>query len=170
MFKVAGAALEVLVRAIVRDELRAHLGPEGDYLMNVRQAPMSHQKLRRLVALGEIQGFRHGRETFIRASDFRTYVERRPVERQRIAVPEPKIDEAEDRRDEVRVAVGLQFADPKQQRAFELRLAGRRAGGGERAASLVRAEQQHRELLLKEKERQERVQRRRGEPIRNRRA
>jgi hypothetical protein len=89
-------------------------------------------------------------------------VERKPVEPRRIAVPELKVDEDEDRRDELRVAMGLAFTDPAAQRAFELRLASRRAAGGERAASLALAEQRHREYLIKERERQERAARRRA--------
>lgn len=166
-YRTAGAALQVLVRAIVRDEIRRHLGPEGDYLMNIRQAPMSRGKLMRLISMGEIEGFKHGRETFVRASDFRAYVERRPVPPRRIRVPEPAVDEEQERLDELRVGFGLVLTNPAEQRAFELRLAARRAAGGERAASLSRAEQKYQESLVKEKEREERAARRKLTKSRN---
>lgn len=166
-YRAAGAALDVLVRSIVRDEMRRHLGPEDERLMNIRQAPMSHGKLRQLIASGALEGFKHGRDIFVRASDFRAYVERRPVTTNRVAVPEPAVDPHEDRVDEVRVIAGLQYADPDKQRAFELRLAARRAGGGERAAALAQAERKRIEMAEAHKLQQERAQRRaakRGKP------
>jgi hypothetical protein len=158
--RAAGAALEALVRALVRDELRKHLGPEGDYLMNVRQAPMSPRKLRELIARGELAGFKHGRETFIRASDFRSYIERRPVAPRKISVPEPAIDPAQDAHDDLMVVLNLVPTNPDERRAFDLRLAQRRAGGGERAASLTRAEQEREQAALEKIRREERAARR----------
>src|SRR5690242_12888217 len=160
LFRAAGTALEVLVRSIVRDELRKHLGSEGDYLMNIRHAPMSQGKLRRLISDGAIEGFKHGREVFVRASDFRAYVERKPVAPRRILVPEPPIDPDLDELDAMRVQAGTAPRDPEERKAFELRLARRRAGGGERAESLARAERRRIESEREWHERQERLARR----------
>jgi hypothetical protein len=46
---------------IVREKLRQHLSPEADRLLNVKSAPMSASKLRRLIRSGEVPGFGTGR-------------------------------------------------------------------------------------------------------------
>jgi hypothetical protein len=78
-FRGAAASIENLMRAIVRDELRQHLGPEADHLLNVKTAPMSARKLRYLIRSGELHGFRHGKDTFISASEFRSFIEGHPA-------------------------------------------------------------------------------------------
>ncbi|MGD0679572.1 MAG: hypothetical protein ABSC94_29640 [Polyangiaceae bacterium] len=57
-FRGAGASTENLDRTIVREELRHHLGPEADHLINVKSAPMSARKLRALVRSGELRGYK----------------------------------------------------------------------------------------------------------------
>lgn len=160
LFRTAGGALEALVREIVRDELRKHLGPEGDHLMNVRQAPMSARKLRSLVKAGVLVGFKHGHDTFIRASDFRAFIEGRPVPPRSTTLREPPVDEEQDRHDEICVRCGLVPTDPEKRRAMDERLARRRAGGGERAAALAQAEQERLDWQEKERVREERRARR----------
>lgn len=160
LFRTAGGALEALVREIVRDELRTHLGPEGDHLMNVRQAPMTARKLRSLVKAGVLAGFKHGHDTFIRASDFRAFMEGHPAPLRRTTVREPPVNEEQDLHDELCVSVGLVPTDPVERRAFDERLARRRAAGGERAASLARAEQERRDREEKDRVREERRARR----------
>ena len=77
-FRGAAASVENLVRTIVREELRRHLGPEADHLLNVKSAPMSARKLRTLVRSGELRGYKHGKDTFVSASDFRAFIEAGP--------------------------------------------------------------------------------------------
>lgn len=168
LFRTAGGALEALVREIVRDELRTHLGPEGDHLINVRQAPMSARKLRSLVKAGVLVGFKHGNDTFIRASDFRAFIEGCPGLPRRTAVREPPVDEEQDRHDEIYVRCGLVPTDPEERRAMDERLARRRAGGGERAASLAQAEQARVEREEKDRIREERRARRQAASKRSR--
>jgi helix-turn-helix protein len=74
----AAAAIEHLVRILARDELRRHLGSEAEQLINVKAAPMSPRKLRELVRAGELPGFKRGRDTFVRASDLRSWIEGDP--------------------------------------------------------------------------------------------
>lgn len=150
-FRGASAAIEHLVRTIVREELRQHLGPEGDHLINVRDAPMSAGKLRALIRSEVLRGFKHGKDTFVSASEFRAFIEGRPVVRPN-QVPETPIDTSHDAEDEVMVSVGLVPRDPEKRRAFDLRLAQRRAEGGERAEALLRAEARRLELHEKYRE------------------
>ena len=93
----AGASIEHLVRTIVREELRHHLGPEADHLLNVKNAPMTARKLRRLVNSGELRGYKHGKDTFVLASDFRAFIEGRRIERPKpLVIPEPHPDAEHD--------------------------------------------------------------------------
>lgn len=157
----AGASIDNLVRTIVRDELRKHLGPEADHLINVRSAPMSASKLRRLVRTGELRGYKHGRDVFIAASEFRAFIQGRPVERATaIVVPEPHPDAEHDAYDDVMVTVNLVPTDPEKRRAFEARIARRRAEGGERGATLRHAEQERVRMDEKAKQRAEQKARR----------
>jgi hypothetical protein len=140
-FRAATASIEHLVRVIVRDELRRHLGPAADHLINVKQAPMSATKLRRLVRAGELKGFKHGRDVFISASEFQAYLTRKPAPpAAHVVAPEPSVDPDQDGIDDVFVELGCEPSDPQERRAFEARLAQRRAEGGERSAALRRAE------------------------------
>ena len=116
--------------------------------------------MRRLISGGAIEGFEDGREVFVRASAFRAYIERKPVAPQRILVLEPPIDPELDELDAMRVQVRTAPRDPEERKAFELRLARRRAGGGERAESLARAERRRVESEREWHERQERLARR----------
>jgi helix-turn-helix protein len=151
----AAAAIEHLVRVLVRDELRRHLGPESEQLINVNSAPMSARKLRELIRAGELPGFKRGRDTFVRVSDFRSWIEGRPVEPRRFAVPEPVADPDIDASDELMVSIGLVPSDPVERRAFEVRLAQRRAEGGERAAALERAERERVEAEARQRRKEE---------------
>lgn len=160
-FSSASAAIEHLIRAIVREELRQHLGPEADHLINVKTAPMSARKLRALIRSGELRGFKHGKDTFISASEFRAFIEGRPIKApDPIQVSAPPVDTSEDVTDEILVTIGMVPTDPDKRRAFELRLAQRRAEGGPRAASLQRAEAERIRLEQKRKEDQARKARR----------
>ena len=156
-FRGAAAAIENLVRAIVRDELRTHLGPEADHLLNVKSAPMSAVKLRRLIRAGELRGYKHGRDVFVSASDFRAFVQGRPVAPvARIAAPEPAVTREHDIEDEMRITLGVRPADPAEYRAFQARLAQRRAEGGDRAESLRRVEE---EVVRSERDARRRAER-----------
>ena len=136
-FRGAAASIEHLVRTLVREELRKHLGPEADHLLNVKNAPMSANKLRRLVRSGELQGYKQGRDTFISASALRTFIERKPVPKPKpIVAPELPVSSEQDGHDDMMVVLGLVPTDPGEYRAFEIRLAQRRAEGGERGAAL----------------------------------
>jgi len=57
-FRGAAASIENVVRTIVREELRQHLGPEADHLLNVKSAPMRARKLRALVRSGDLRGYK----------------------------------------------------------------------------------------------------------------
>jgi hypothetical protein len=160
-FRAAGGAIEQLVRAIVRDELRRHLGPEADHFINVKDAPMKARKLRALIRSGELRGYKHGRDVFVVASDLRSFIDGRPVERPRpIKVREPPADRSQDLSDDLSVELGIVPKDPVERRAFEARLAQRRAEGGERAASPRTAEESHLQSEERAKRRQERAARR----------
>lgn len=156
-FRAAGGTIEHLVRVVVRDELRRHLGPEADHFINVKDAPMKASKLRRLVRAGELRGFRHGHDLFISAADFRAFIQGRPAPPPKpIVAPEPTPSRDEDLDDELNVSLGIAPKDPMKRRAFEARLAQRRAAGGERAASLQKAEEEKRrsdERAMRSKER-----------------
>jgi hypothetical protein len=142
-FRGAAASIENLIRTIVREELRHHLGPEADHLINVKSAPMSARKLRALIRSGELRGYRHGKDTFVSASEFRAFIEGRPVQRPKpLAVAEPNPDSEHDARDDVMVTLRIVPKDPEERRVFEARIARRRAEGGERAATLHHAEQE----------------------------
>ncbi len=157
-FRAAGGIIEQLVRAIVRDELRRHLGPEADHFINVKDAPIKARKLRQLIRSGDLRGYKHGRDVLVAASDLRAFIEGRPVEpRKPIAVPEPPPNRDHDVEDELRISLGVAPADPVELRAFEARIAERRAGGGERAASLLRVEEETRRRDERERRRQERA-------------
>jgi len=79
--RAAGVTVEdLVVRAVVRDELRRHLGPEADHFLNVKDAPMKASKLRRLIRSGDLRGYKHGHDVFVAASDFRAFILGRPVE------------------------------------------------------------------------------------------
>jgi hypothetical protein len=160
-FRAAGGTIEQLVRAIVRDELRRHLGPEADHFINVRSAPMKPRKLRELIRSGELKGYRHGRDVFVAASDLRAFIQGRPVESPRpIAVPEPTATPDQDVEDDMCIKLGVAPKDPGERRAFEARLAQRRAEGGERAATLRAAEEWARESDERAKRKEERAARR----------
>ena len=47
---------------------------EADHLLNMKSAPMSARKLRALVRSGDLRGYKHGKDTFVSASDFRAFV------------------------------------------------------------------------------------------------
>ena len=159
--RTAGATIEKLVRAIVRDELRRHLGPEADHFINVNDAPMKASKLRRLIRTGELRGYKHGRDVLVAASDLRAFIEGRPVEPPRpIPVREPPPLPNRDLEDDVCVTLGIVPKDPAERRAFEARLAQRRAEGGERAASLRRAEEEGNRLEDNERRKKERAAKR----------
>jgi hypothetical protein len=158
--RAAGATIEQLVRAVVRDELRRHLGPEADHFINVKDAPMKARKLRGLIRSGELRGYKHGRDVFVAASELRAFVQGRPVEPPKpIAVPEPPHHGDHDL-DDLRIKLGVAPADPLERRAFEARLAQRRADGGERAATLRAAEEWCRQSDERAKRQQERAARR----------
>lgn len=160
-FRGAAASIEHLVRTIVRDELRQHLGPEGDQLINVKNGPMSVNKLRRLVRSGELQGFKQGRDTFISASALRAFIEKRPVPNPKaVVVPEPPVSSEQDGLDDVMIELGLVPTDPAEHRAFDLRQAQRRAEGGPRGAALAKAEKGRDELEESQRRREERQRRR----------
>jgi hypothetical protein len=160
-FRAAAGSIEHLVRTMVREELRKHLGPEADHLVNVKSGPMSARKLRELVRSGDLRGFKHGKDTFISASEFRAFIEQRPVPPPaRIAAPHPPVDPDQDGVDDVFVTVGLVPTDPAERRAFDARLAQRRAEGGERAATLRQAEVERDRLNEKQKRDEERRARR----------
>jgi hypothetical protein len=160
-FRAAGGAIEQLVRAIVRDELRRHVGPEADHFVNVKDAPMKARKLRGLVRSGDLRGYRHGRDVFVAASELRAFIQGRPVEPPRpVTVREPPPDRELDLDDELSVRLGIAPKDPSERRAFEARLAQRRAEGGERAASLLRAEEETRRSEERERRRRERASKR----------
>jgi hypothetical protein len=160
-FRAAGGTIEQLVRAIVRDELRCHLGPEADHFINVKDAPMKARKLRQLVRSGELRGYKHGRDVFVAASDLRAFIQGRPVEPPRpMPVREPAPNRDHDVDDELRIKLGVAPKDPTERRAFEARLAQRRAGGGERAASLRAAEEWRLESEERERRQQERAAKR----------
>ena len=113
---------------------------------------MSAGKLRALVRSGKLQGYKHGKDTFISASDFRAFIEGRPVERpEPLVVPEPHPDTEHDIQDELMVAMNFEPTDPVECREFHARVARRRAEGGERAASLLKAEEDHRQFLEKQR-------------------
>jgi hypothetical protein len=140
-FRGAAGSIEHLVRTIVREELRNHLGPEADHLINVKSGPMSARKLRQLVRSGDLRGYKHGKDTFISASEFGAFIERRPVPPPaRITTPDPAADPDQDGVDDVFVTLGYVPTDPAERRAFDARLARRRAEGGEGAATLRHAE------------------------------
>jgi hypothetical protein len=157
----AGASIENLVRKIVREELRHHLGPSADHLINVKSAPMSARKLRALVRSGELRGYKHGKDTFVSASDFRAFIEGRPVQRPKpLGVAEPHPDSEHDVQDDIMVTLNLVPTDPEERRIFEARIARRRAEGGERAATLRHAEQERIRMEEDAKRREERRARR----------
>jgi hypothetical protein len=165
----AAGAIEHLVRTLVRDEIRKHLDPEADQLINVKNGPMSPNKLRRLVRTGELRGFKQGRDVFISASEFRAYVEKHPVPPlSRVVAPDPVVTREQDLEDEVRTSLGVVPADPAEHRAFETRLARRRAEGGERTASLQRAYEERdrieESIRQREERRRKREERRRLKP------
>lgn len=119
-FRAAGGTIEHLVRAIVRDELRRHLGPEADHFINVKDAPMKATKLRALIRSGELRGYKHGRDVFVAASDLRAFIQGRPVEPPRpIEVREPPADRNrnQDLSDELSVQLGIAPKDPSERRA-----------------------------------------------------
>jgi len=164
-FTSAAASIENLVRTIVREELRQHLGPEADHLINVRAAP-SARKLRALIRSGAIRGYKHGRDVFVAASDFRAFIEGRPVERPKpVVVTEPHPDAEHDMQDDLRIQMGFVPADPDERRQFEVRIARRRSEGGERAATLRQAErerdQMEEHLRVKEERRVRRAENKR---------
>ena len=155
--------VEQLVREVVRDELRRHLGPEADHFLNIKSAPMKPRKLRQLIRTGELRGYKHGQDVFVAASDFRAFIRGRPVEPPRpIAVREPPPDRGRDLdlADDLSVRLGIAPKDPTERRAFEARLAQRRAEGGERAAALLRVEEETRQREERERRRQLRPSRR----------
>lgn len=159
--RTAGATVEDLVRAVVRDELRRHLGPEADHFLNVKDAPMKASKLRRLIRAGDLRGYKHGHDVFVAASDFRAFILGRPVEPPRpIAVREPPTGPNIDLEDDLSVMLGIAPKDPAERRAFEARLAARRAGGGERAASLRRTEEERLRMDARHKREKERAEKR----------
>jgi hypothetical protein len=160
-FRGTAASIENLVRAIVRDELRRHLGPEADHLINVKTAPMSARKLRSLIRSGELRGFKHGKDTFISATEFRSFIEGHPAPVPKpLSVPEPPPDTEQDSMDDLMVTVNLVPTDPAERRAFETRLAQRRAEGGPRAAALRAAELERDRDAEKAKQSAERAARR----------
>lgn len=160
-FRGAAASIELLVRTIVRDELRKHLGPEADQLINVKNGPMSANKLRRLVRSGELQGYKQGRDTFVSASALKAFIEKRPVPKPKpVVVPEPAVSSEQDGLDDVMIALGLVPTDPGEHRAFDLRQAQRRAEGGPRAAALTKAERERDELEESQRRREERRKKR----------
>ena len=125
-FRAAGGTIEQLVGAIVRDELRRHLGPEADHFLNIKAAPMKATKLRQLIRTGELRGYKHKRDVFVSASDLRALIEGRPVEPPRpVVMPEPRPDRDHDLSDELSVQLGIVPKDPTERRAFEARLAQR---------------------------------------------
>jgi hypothetical protein len=159
--RAAGGSIEQLLRAIVRDELRRHLGPEADHFINVKNAPMKASKLRQVIRAGELRGYKHGRDVFVAASDLRAFIQGRPFEPSRpVVVPEPRPDREHDLSDELSVELGIVPKDPGERRAFEARLAQRRAEGGERAASLRAAEESRHQSDERAKRRQERAAKR----------
>ena len=160
-FRAAGGTIEQLVRAIVRDELRRHLGPEADHFLNIKEASMKPRKLRQLIRAGALRGYKHGRDVFVAASELRAYIQERPVERQRpTEVREPAADRGQDVDDELCIKLGIVPKDPTELRAFEARLAQRRAKGGELAASLRAAEESYRQSEERAKRQEERAARR----------
>jgi hypothetical protein len=157
-FRAAGGTIEQLVRAIVRDELRRHLGPEADHFVNIKGAPMKATKLLSLIRSGELRGYKHGRDVFVAASELRAFIQGRPVEPPRpIPVQDPPPNGNMDLDDELSVRLGIAPKDPSERRAFEPRLAQRRAEGGEWAASLLRAEEETRRSAERGRRRQERA-------------
>ena len=160
-FRAAGGTIEHLVRAIVRDELRRHLGPEAEHFVNVNAAPMKARKLRSLIRSGELRGYKHGRDVFVSASELRAFIEGRPVEpASPLVVPEPLKEPNQDLGDDLSVQLGIAPKDPSERRAFEARLAQRRAEGGERAATLRAAEDWRRQSDERAKRQQERAAKR----------
>lgn len=145
------------MRALVREEVRRHFGSPVAELVNVRDAPMSANKLRRLIRNGERRGFKHGRDTFVRASELRGVVERQPAPVLKPAMPEPMFDPEQDGMDEMSIRFGVEPADLAEARAFHARLAARRAAGGERAAGLVEAERWRREFEEDQKRKEQRA-------------
>jgi hypothetical protein len=122
---------------------------------------MKARKLRALIRAGELRGYKHGRDVFIAASELRAFIQGRPVEPPKpIAVrkPSPNRDVAQE--DELTVKLGLVPTDPTERRAFEARLAQRRAEGGKRAATLRAAEEWCRQSDERARRRQERATRR----------
>jgi hypothetical protein len=160
-FRAAGGSIEQLVRAIVRDELRRHLGPEADHFINVKDAPMKATKLRSLIRSGELRGYKHGRDVLVAASDLRAFIQGRPVPPPRpIEAREPLRDRDQDSEDELSIKLGIVPRNPSEHRAFEARLAQRRAEGGERAATLRAAEEWNRQSEERAKRQQERAAKR----------
>ena len=149
------------MRAIVRDELRRHLGPEADHFINVKDAPMKARKLRSLIRSGELRGYKHGRDVLVAASDLRAFIQGRPVPPPRpIGAREPVRDLDQDSEDELSIKLGIVPKDPSERRAFEVRLAQRRAEGGERAATLRAAEEWSRQSEERSRRQEERRARR----------
>jgi hypothetical protein len=160
--RTAGVTIEQLVRAVVRDELRRHLGPEADHFINVKDAPMKASKLRQLVRAGELRGYKHGRDVLVSASDFRAFIQGHPVEPPRPipAHEPPRPPPNQDLADDLSVTLGIVPKDPLERRAFEARLAQRRAEGGARAASLRHAEEEGRRMEDDERRKKERAEKR----------
>jgi hypothetical protein len=131
------------------------------YALNVKSAPMSARKLRALVRSGDLRGYKHGKDTFISASDFRAFIEGRPVQRPKpLGVAEPHPDSEHDAQDDIMVTLNLVPTDPEERRVFEARIARRRGEGGERAATLRHAEQERVRMDEDARRREERRARR----------
>jgi hypothetical protein len=134
---------------------------KADHFLNVKDAPMKASKLRRLIRAGDLRGYKHGHDVFVAASDFRAFILGRPVEPPRpIAVREPPTGPNIDLEDDLSVMLGIAPKDPAERRAFEARLAARRAGGGERAASLRRTEEERLRMDARHKREKERAEKR----------
>ena len=122
---------------------------------------MKARKLRSLVRSGELRGYQHGRDLFVAASELRAFIQGRPVEPTRpIVVREPLNDRSQDLGDDLSVELGIAPKDPVERRAFEARLARRRAEGGERVATLQAAEDRRRQSDERAKRQQDRAAKR----------
>ncbi len=73
-------ALERLVIEVIAEARRHDTdGGRPDDLINSKQAPITHEKVRKLVQRGVIRGYRDGKDLFVIRSELYDYLKRNPV-------------------------------------------------------------------------------------------